>query len=44
MHPNTTSDETVKYLVNEFADMFAEDNERFDRDKFLSACEPTNRT
>ena len=25
-------------IANEFADYFAKDNPRFDRDKFLSAC------
>ena len=27
-------------LVDEFAGMFAQDNERFDSDKFLEACLP----
>jgi len=38
-HPPMTHPETVAYFFSmRVADLFAEDNERFDRERFMGAC------
>lgn len=37
------ADETWREFRDTFADLFAEDNERFDRDRFIAAIDPASR-